>query len=283
MTPPSDPAPRPPRTTSTETPAELPDLACWTRRLREGHRLPRHRAARPFTIGKEMLKKIEEGRNPAAQSTLKEMIRAYFLDQPQARYTHELALPSIPLPTPEATRTSDPVAHRVRNARVSRLGRRDHLGRRGYSAAYLDPLWNLVNANNEIHAVLPGLAAYDNNVLLWLFHPDSATSPADDIFVRRDDFAAYIVADLRGGLGRHRDSPHALALVRRLCRSETFRTLWCDSTAVAYGRHPGDPIYLRDPATAEEWPLKVYLGEVPGSHLRFWLGSPKTPDGPTPR
>lgn len=53
---------------------------------------------------------------------------------------------------------------------------------------------------------------------LWFFHPGSATPTAEPIVMHWNSAAAYRVATLRGALGRHRDTPHALTLCQLTIR-----------------------------------------------------------------
>ncbi|MET9030036.1 hypothetical protein ABZW96_31085 [Nocardia sp. NPDC004168] len=87
-----------------------------------------------------------------------------------------------------------------------------YLDRREIAGAYLDPLWNVVLANERFTASLPGIEQFRGNMALWFFHPGSTTPTAEPIVMHWNSAAAYRVATLRGALGRHRDTPHALTL-----------------------------------------------------------------------
>ncbi|MGV9334784.1 MmyB family transcriptional regulator [Nocardia sp. NPDC003726] len=242
--------------------SEIPDLGGWARRIRERRKLPRPRAADRLHISKEMLKKIENSDAPCSPAVLNHLVTAYDLDRAQERYTRDLARPPVALPPIAELRTRiDTPEHR---ATLTYLDRREIAG------AYIDPLWNVVLANERFTAGLPGIQQFRGNVALWFFHPGSATPTAEPIVVHWDSAAAYLVATLRGALGRHRETPHALTLFQDLRGAATFRETWDTSDAVAYGRRPEEPVHLRDPITGEPYSARIHLGYASSSHdVRF--------------
>ncbi|WP_174188042.1 helix-turn-helix domain-containing protein [Nocardia barduliensis] len=242
--------------------SEIPDLGGWARRIRERHKLPRPRAADRLHISKHMLKKIEHNQATPSPAVLSHLVTAYDLDRAQERYIRDLARPPVTLPPIAELRTrTDTPEHR---ATLINLDRREVAG------AYLDPLWNVVLANERFTASLPGIEGFRDNVALWFFHPGSTTPTAEPVLVHWDSAAAYLVATLRGALGRHRDTPHALTLIHDLRGAATFRERWDTSDAVAYGRRPEEPIHLRDPTTGEPYSAHIHLGYASSSHdIRF--------------
>ncbi|MBF6336799.1 helix-turn-helix domain-containing protein [Nocardia abscessus] len=242
--------------------SEIPDLGGWARRIRERHKLPRPRAADRLHISEHMLKKIEHNQATPSPAVLSHLVTAYDLDRAQERYIRDLARPPVALPPIAELRTrTDTPEHR---ATLINLDRREVAG------AYLDPLWNVVLANERFTASLPGIEGFRDNVALWFFHPGSTTPTAEPVLVHWDSAAAYLVATLRGALGRHRDTPHALTLIHDLRGAATFRERWDTSDAVAYGRRPEEPIHLRDPTTGEPYSAHIHLGYASSSHdIRF--------------
>ncbi|MGY1896391.1 MmyB family transcriptional regulator [Nocardia gipuzkoensis] len=244
--------------------SEVPDLGCWARRIRERRKLPRPRAADRLHISKEMLKKIENSDAPCSPAVLNHLVTAYDLDRAQERYTRDLARPPVAVPPIAELRTrTDTPEHR---ATLTYLDRREIAG------AYIDPLWNVVLANERFTAGLPGIEGFRDNVALWFFHPGSTTPTAEPIVVHWDSAAAYLVATLRGALGRHRETPHALTLFHDLRGAATFSETWDTSDAVAYGRRPEEPLHLRDPTTGEPYSERIHLGYASSSHdVRFCM------------
>ncbi|NKY26235.1 helix-turn-helix domain-containing protein [Nocardia gamkensis] len=242
--------------------SEIPDLGCWARRIRERHKLPRPRAADRLHISKDMLKKIEHNQATPSPAVLNHLVTAYDLDRAQERYTRDLARPPVALPPIAELRTrTDTPEHRATLT---------YLDRHEIASAYIDPLWNVALANERFTAGMPGIQQFRDNIALWFFHPGSTTPTAEPIVMHWNSAAAYLVATLRGALGRHRDTPHALTLFHDLHAAATFSSLWNSSIAVAYGRRPEEPVHLRDPTTGEPYSERIHLGYASSSHdVRF--------------
>lgn len=237
---------------------EMPDLGCWARQLRAHLGLSRPAAAARLHLSVDTLKSIE--RNSAAAPsavTLDRIIAGYDLGPAQQRFTRELAQPAVPLRSVGALR--ELLAVPEQQARLSRLGRE------GLACAFIDPLWNVVAANDPFSEAFPGVDDFDGNLALWHFRRDTSKAASASIFVFADRASAFFTATLRGALGRHRDAPQALALLRRLRTSATFTSVWTSSVAVAYGRSPDEHIHLRDAGTGEPYSMSVQLGAVAGS------------------
>ncbi|WP_157172514.1 helix-turn-helix domain-containing protein [Nocardia pneumoniae] len=273
MTRTTDSAHNPRRRRTSSSGSGIPNLGCWARQIRDRHQLARPRAAARLHIGVDMLKKIERNQATPSPAVLDQIVTGYDLDRAQERYTRDLARPSVPLPPIEELRT--------RTATPERRTRLASLDDRGIACAYIDPLWNLVLANDRFTAGLPGIEQFHDNIALWFFHPGSTTPTSEHIVVLWDSAAAYMVATLRGALGRHRDSPRAIALFQDLSGSVTFSSLWDSSVAVAYGCRPNEPVHLRDPVTGEPYSESVQLGCVPATpDLRFCIGYRQPYSGP---
>ncbi|GAD87078.1 helix-turn-helix domain-containing protein [Nocardia asteroides NBRC 15531] len=268
------PTRRPRRGMARRTTSELPDLGRWIRQIREHHGLIRSEAAGRIQVSEDLIKKIELGTHPASPTVLEQIITGYELDKSQARHTRELAEPPTPLPSIEELR-----ARPVACEHHTTLRRLDE---RGWVGAYLDPLWNVVYANERFRAELPDLADYDNNLSQWFFHPGSTTPTAEPCVVHWDAAAAYMVASLRVKFGIYRHSARARDLHETLSAAAPFRQLWTGSTEVAYGHKTVHPMQVRDPDTGEECTIRIHLGvgaEGPPD-LRFCFVYPDPCEGP---
>ncbi|MFE7720539.1 hypothetical protein ACFU44_16035 [Nocardia rhizosphaerihabitans] len=124
----------------------------------------------------------------------------------------------------------------------------------------MDPLWNVVYANDRFRAELPGVEQYDDNFALWFFHPGTETRTAEAVVVEWDTAAAYLVASLRAAFGIYRRAPQTRALFEKLNRAVTFRQLWTGSLDVAYGFKPDQPVQMRSPDTGEPCTVRIHLG-----------------------
>lgn len=253
---------RGPRRGRDRTEFGLPDLGRWVRQVRDHRKLTRPEAAGLLHISSELLKKIEYGTVPCTQPVLEQMITTYGLNMAQATHTRDLARPSAPLMPVEELRTCSS----ARGHRSTLKG----LDERGVVGAYLDPLWNIVYANERTRTELPGIDDYDGNLALWFFHPGTTAQTAEPLVVHWDTVAAYLVASLRAAFGIHRDTTQAQILHRTLCGAETFKRLWADSIAVAYGYKTEQPLQLRDRRSGEPYSARIHLG----SKSRVNHGSP---------
>ncbi len=248
--------------------SELPDLGCWVRLVRERRDLTRPRAADRLNISAGLLKKIENGDAPCSPTVLNHMVAAYELDRAQQRYTRALTQPPVPLaPVAELrTRASTPEHH----AKLA------YLDRRGLVGVYIDPLWNVVLANECFRAVLPAVEHNGDNLARWFFHPGSAIPTAEPLVVHWDSAATSLVANLRGAFGIHRQTPHAHALYQDLRGAATFNRTWDTSIAVAYGHQPQEPVHLRDTATGDQYSAHIHLGAQDSTDLRICIAYPTT-------
>lgn len=245
---------------------ELPDLGRWLRQVREHQGLNRPEAAGRLDVGYELLKKIEYGTAACTPAVLEQMIATYDLDTAQARHSRDLAKVPVAL---------DPIAQlRARDSARDHLATLNSYDQRGMVAAYIDPLWNVVYANNSFRAALPGVDRYDDNLALMFFHPGSTAHTAEPFVVDWDRAAAYLVASLRAAFGIHRETPQAQLLYQKLRGAVTFTELWDNSLAVAYGYHTEEPIRLREFDTGLLYTVRIHLG-VKGHRN---LGTSDTPD-----
>ncbi|WP_280422508.1 helix-turn-helix domain-containing protein [Nocardia carnea] len=243
--------------------SELPDLGRWVRLVREQRQLTRPRAAELLHISTELLKKIEHGNVACSPVVLDNLVTAYDLDNAQQRHTRDLAHPPIPLsPVADLRARAGTPEHRTKLA---------YLDRRDLAGAYVDPLWNVVLANDRFRAELPDVEHYRDNVALWFFHPGSSAPTAESFVVRWDCAAAHLVASLRGAFGRHRTNPGVFTLYRELRGAASFTQIWNTRLSVAYGFRTEQPILVRDPATGEPHTARIHLGAQDSPDLHFFL------------
>ncbi|MEV3961551.1 helix-turn-helix domain-containing protein [Nocardia sp. NPDC050193] len=241
----------------------MPDFGGWVRRVREQRRLTRSRAAGLLHVSTELLKKIEYGTVACSPAVLDHLIAAYDLDPAQQRHTRDLAQPPMPLPpVPELRARAGFPEHR---AKLTYLDHRDLAG------AYLDPLWNIVLANDRFRAELPDVEHYRDNLALWFFHPGSSAPTAETFLLQWDCAAAHLVASLRGAFARHRATPGAFALYQQLRGAASFTQIWDTSLSVAYGFRAEQPILVHDPATGAPCTARIHLGAQGSPDLHFFL------------
>lgn len=243
---------RPRRGRASRTTSELPDLGRWVRQVREDRGLIRSEAAGRLQISEDLIKKIELGDRPVSPTVLEQFITGYEMNESQARHTRELTEPPATLPSVEQLRAR-PVACEHHTTLRS-------VDERGWLGAYLDPLWNVVYANQRFRDELPDLADYDDNLAQWFFHPGSTTPTAEPLLVHWDAAATYMVASLRAKLGIYRTSPRALQLHETLSTAPVFRKLWTSSAEVAYGFTTVQPMRVRNPDTGEHSTIRIHLG-----------------------
>ncbi|MEV6363176.1 helix-turn-helix domain-containing protein [Nocardia asteroides] len=244
--------------------SELPDLRRWLRQIRDHQGLSRPEVARRSSVSAGLLKAIELGTASCTSPVLEQLMTAYELDSAQQRHTRALTQLSAALTPVEELRR-----RRTARTHLATLNRLDELGAVG---AYIDPLWNIVYANRCFRTRLPGVDAYDDNLALWFFHPDTTTHTAEPLVVDWDAAAVYFVASLRAGFGVHRDTPQALALFQKLRGAVTFNRLWETSIALAYGYQTDERVHLRVPVTGEPYTARIHVGSKGNPDVRFCLG-----------
>ncbi|UGT59880.1 helix-turn-helix domain-containing protein [Nocardia asteroides] len=252
---------------------EISDIGRWTRQLRIQHGLTRPQAALRLHISEGTVKGIENNQLEPSESALASIVAGYNLDRAQERFTRELAQAPVPLaPLAELRERARAPEWRARFARLDRAG---------VACAFIDPLWNVIAANMQFAASFPGVRDFEDNVALWHFHPGVDDSPSEQTILFRDDESAYLVAALRGALGRHRAEPRALELLRRLRADAAFSSRWIGTVAVAYGRGPDNPVHLLDRGTGVRYSLGIQLGKgMCGESLQFCTALPSLYLGP---
>ncbi|WP_280362540.1 helix-turn-helix domain-containing protein [Nocardia wallacei] len=205
-------------------------------------------------ISDSYLRQIEEGRRPNPSPEVIDMlITAYQLTTAQARHLRDLAMPTpADLPTTDDLRAcllSDP-AH---------LDHLEDLERRGVLAAYIDPLFNVLAMNKLMSAALPGLDEVGNVVEWW-------TLPvAREVVVDYTEETDYLVAAVKGAMGRYRAARQTVDLIRSLRKHSLINRVWTSRARIAYGRPTTDVIRWRNPETGELFTATVHIQRVSDS------------------
>ena len=227
-------------------------LDSWARAIREYRNLTRPEAQEATGISQHTLKDIEYNRTHARPDIIESLITGYQLDDAQARLTRELCQPPATLPPAHQLR------ERITPARRSLLTILDAT----LALAYLDPLWNVLTANDRFFRIFPGLRVADN-LALWALPPSPEPSPAKPMLTDPRREAQWLVGTLRGTFAHYRDDPRVTSLYQQLKRNEIFNHYWHNDIHVAHGRRlDNQPLRLRDPATGQRYTLSVQLTEV---------------------
>ncbi|MBF6176062.1 helix-turn-helix domain-containing protein [Nocardia blacklockiae] len=217
-------------------------------------------------ISDSYLRQIEEGRRPnPSPDLIEQLIKAYRLTTAQARHLRDLAAPPVDLPS-----TDD-----LRNCLLSDPAHLDHLEdleRRGVLGAYIDPLFNVLAMNDLMSAALPGLEQVGNVVEWWLL------PIAQEVII---DFPAetdYLVAAVKGAMGRYRGARQTVDLIRSLRKHRLVNRLWTSRARIAFGRPTTDAIRWRNPATGDLFAATVHIQRVSDSAQTLLLTIFPKPD-----
>ncbi len=135
-------------------------MACWARDIREYRNLSRPRSQAVTGVSTRYLKDIEYGHTIPGPNIIESLITGYQLDDAQARLTRDLCQPPGTLPPAHELR------ERITPARRSLWNVLDS----PLALAYLDPLWNVLTANDKFFRIFPGLRVADN-LALWALPP----------------------------------------------------------------------------------------------------------------
>ncbi|GAB2709347.1 hypothetical protein GCM10027089_35910 [Nocardia thraciensis] len=218
----------------------MPDFYDWIWRGRDHLGLTLETTAAHTDVTASWLGKIENERRPTTEAVAGQLASVYRFNRWQRRHTLDLLKPSATLAPADDLRR-----HIISPAVHAHLGRLDA---RRMIAGYFDPLGTVLLANESLRHAIPGLDDADDNLLLWLFTPI-----ARKVLQHWECEAVHGVANLRGALGRYRDTPQARQLWRKLLASNDFNRLWTENPLlVAYGRLSPAPISLcttRTPAS----------------------------------
>ncbi|MCP2298355.1 Helix-turn-helix domain-containing protein [Nocardia amikacinitolerans] len=227
----------------------MPDFHDTLEFLRLRDRRSRADVASSARISTSHLDKIMANRTIPGPNSFAKLTQAFDLEPAQRQHLYELWQPSRGLPHPEQLRQR--LASQGVQAHLDDLATRDVL------AVYVDPLRTVLAGNQIFHRTVPGLAAADNNLSLWMFSPAARASIAN-----WDSEIRHTVAILRGTLGRYRDHPRAQSLFRKLRATPEFPRFW-DSTPmqVAYGCRRPAPIHLHAPWTNQPLSLSLEISE----------------------
>ncbi|MFQ6226305.1 helix-turn-helix domain-containing protein [Nocardia sp. NPDC002869] len=238
-TPDSGPAPK----------ARIPDLPSTLLTIREHLGLTRADAHERHRVSSSYLSQIEDGKRTPSLDLLEQIIAGYELSCAQAQYLRELRAPA---------RRLSPISHLRRFiARTPQLVQHlDKLEQHGVPATFIDPLKQVLAANNALRTALPGM--FDIGCIPeWMF---SATGRAAVLNWPAE--ALYTVASLRPGLARYRDSPRARALLADLAKDPTFNEIWHNNIDIIYGRDTSNPLQCHHPDTDNHYSLTLAISPV---------------------
>ncbi|WP_067904728.1 MmyB family transcriptional regulator [Nocardia vaccinii] len=244
-------------------------MACWTRDIREYRNLSRPRSHAVTGVSTRYLKDIEYGHTIPGPNIIESLITGYQLDDAQARLTRDLCQPPGTLPPAHELR------ERITPARRSLWNILDS----PLALAYLDPLWNILTANDKFFRIFPGLSVADN-LALWALPPSPEPSPAKALLEDHRREARWLVGTLRGTFAHYRDDPRVASLYQQLSRNVIFNHHWHNDIHVAHGRCiDNQPLHMRDPATGQRYTLSVQLTEITDvPEIRGFLFWPHTDD-----
>lgn len=179
--------------------AEMPRLGDWLRKVREHRKHTRRSAEARTGVSESYIKQIENNKLVPLRGVLDQLIVGYRLDEMQARFTRELAEPPVELTPIEELRE--------RVTTPDRLAALRFFDQVGVICVFTDPLWNVLVGNENFYRAEPDIVAAGHNVALWHFRPGMARPPAKDVALQWEYEANGLIALVRAGLGRYRDSP----------------------------------------------------------------------------
>ncbi|WP_280445115.1 helix-turn-helix domain-containing protein [Nocardia brasiliensis] len=227
----------------------IPTLSVTMRQIREHKGLTRVSAYECHRITQNYLADLERGKYKPSSALLERLIAGYRLDADQARHLRELRARAVELIPEEEL-------HRRVYAEPAFGAHLQDLQERGIPAAYLSRVFNVIECNDLLRAVLPGLDEV-GSILLWMFTPD-----ARDIVVDWEPEAVRTVATVKGVLGRHRETEQAADVVRKLQRSKACGEIWTSNIDISYGRDSTDLKLFRDQA-GRIVSYSITMSEVP--------------------
>jgi len=227
----------------------MPDFHDSFEYLRHQHHLSREAAAHEARISVSYLHQIIRKRTIPSSRVFANLVDCFDLDTSQRQHLYDLCQPSADLPAAAELRrhlTEIGVHHHL-----------DHLDSCEIVAAYFDPLQTVLHSNRLFHRVMPGLAAADDNILLWIL----STAGRDNIENWEDELR-YVVTLVRAAMGRYRDLPRARTLFRTLRAHPDFRRVWdCIPMQVTYRWSRPAPTGIRIPGANKHLSLSFEVDE----------------------
>ena len=237
----------------------VPSLGQYLRAEREARGLSRERVTAVATMSAAHLAAIEKEIRVPGRQILQLLADRYDLDDAARSHLEALHAPALDF-VPQQLR--EQVA--ATPALAERLADLDTVG---LIAAYLDPAWNVLAANNTFRRTFPGLAEAPVGAQ-WFFGP-----VARQVLVDWDHETALLVRFLKADLARYRVAPATWRLLRQLERDDDFYRLWSADTAVAVGRDTGDLMRMRELTTGTMFSVGIQTGRWDTSiSIRHFLG-----------
>ncbi|WP_043660436.1 MmyB family transcriptional regulator, partial [Nocardia thailandica] len=181
----------------------MPDFHDTLEFLRHKRQLSRESTATQAGFSISRLNEIIQHRTPPGPKLKKGLYAFFDLTPTQQRHLDDLLRPSATLPTITGLRQY--LADQNVQTHL------DHLDRCEVMGAYLDPLQNVLHANQAFYRMTPGLADADHNIVAWM-----CCQTARDLIEDWHEHLLYNIRNLRTSLGRYRDAPRARALFQTL-------------------------------------------------------------------
>lgn len=249
---------RPPSPRRSRTTLPPLELGPYLRLLREQMMLSREKAAPLVPLSAAYLAQLETSVRWPTREALDRIAAGYRLDEDQKSHLRALHAPSS-----ELVSTAD-LRHRISQNRglMQQLADFDA---RGVIAAYLDPTWSVLAANESFRRALPGWAEADAGVGWFL------TPTARGVLIEWKHEVTLLIRFLKGDLARYRRSARTAALLELLGSDEDLYRLWRTDSGVARERLE-ELMLLRD-ETGEQFSVSVQTGRLDThSYVRHVLG-----------
>ncbi|MBB5916883.1 hypothetical protein BJY24_005795 [Nocardia transvalensis] len=175
--------------------------------------------------------------------------RLYRADSAQTQHIRDLASPPLPLAGPEPLRD-------CLLARPEHMQHLDDLERRGVLAGYFDPMLTVLAMNTLMRTAFVGLAEI-GSLARWWFSPAGLA-----VVVDHPTETEFLVAFLKGQMGRYRTAPRTLETLAELLPHPQFHKPYTTSTRIAFERSTSDPIHFRNSDTGEIATASVHIQRV---------------------
>ncbi|MFE3318121.1 hypothetical protein [Nocardia sp. NPDC059195] len=223
----------------------MPDFHDSVEYLRHNRNLSRESTAQKAGISSTHLNELIWQRKMPGSTVFDKLVWFFGLTPAQRRHMEELMQPSGRL------LSTDELRRRLTDQGVQ--AHLDYLDQHEILGGYLDPLQTVLQGNEVLHRMMPGLDKADHNVIRWMLTP----AARDRVYGWHGELL-YLVRNLRTVLAHYRDDPRAQELFQALRKDIAFRSAW-DGTPmqVRYNWPRTTPMRLRVPGIRQ--PLAVNL------------------------
>ncbi|AYF76742.1 XRE family transcriptional regulator [Nocardia yunnanensis] len=230
---------------------EIPTFGRALRRLRDDRGVSREQLAYTAGVSASYVTHLEKGdrdrpARPVVEALLRCLDRIRAISAAERRHVFDLAGLSLP---------GEPTVPNLRAAITGEQRHALHLFR-PHLAAYVDQCGNVLEANAEWDAALPGIRQ-DANLFRWMF----GNALARQHQVDWDTEARKYIRWLRATYGRNAADPALTALVDELSGFADFRRIWSED---GVDFPPSARVQrLRDPATGR---VRCFQIQTAGLH-----------------